>query len=106
MLAVFSKIVFTDRSGREKFLSTYARCLPIFRAEPGVDQYHVSVDPDDPRIAYVFETFRSTDALAEHRKLPAFGELIAAVGSLGRVESESTYMSVTWSGPHAPGEAG
>jgi len=105
MLAVFTKMIFADESDRRKFLSIYEKYLPSFRAESGCDKYHVSVDPEEPQFAYLFEIFVSTEDLEYHRKTPDFGKLVSELGILNP-KFESTYMSVAWSGPHAPGEGG
>jgi quinol monooxygenase YgiN len=42
------------------------------RAEPGCVDYRFSIDIDDPLVVYVFEQWRSADALESHFATPHF----------------------------------
>lgn len=50
--------------------------------EPGTEGFVVGLDPAAPDVVWLYEWFRDEHALEEHRRAPAFAELIDSMPEL------------------------
>ncbi len=102
MIGVFSRSTVTPER-RMEIGKLYEEALPAYRNEPGVIDYRFGADPSDETKFYIFELYKSPEALVAHRENPAFIKLMSAVASKGFPEVEITYMEINSIGPKPPG---
>jgi len=67
---------------RPALLDTLHSYVDRLREEPGTEAFLVGLDPEDADVVWLYEWFRDEDALEEHRRAPAFSEMVLAMPGL------------------------
>jgi quinol monooxygenase YgiN len=67
------------------------------RAEPGVLEYQVHRDPEDPRVFFLYEKYVDEDAYEAHARSPHFQQHALEEG-IPHLERRERAYYVTWEG--------
>jgi quinol monooxygenase YgiN len=89
------RVEFKVKAGMEKeFEAAFAPCLKATRKEPGSAAYFLHRSPDHPDLYFMYEQFKSVDALAEHMKQEHTKKLLETIGPMIEGEPKITVAPV------------
>jgi quinol monooxygenase YgiN len=70
-------VTWTAKAGREPEVHEYLRILgEASRQEPGVITYTTHVDPDHPRVFFIYEKYHDIGGLEAHQETSHFKEYV------------------------------
>ena len=97
------RVSMTVNEGRaDDLIAAYRDAAAKSLAEPGCDSYTLTRDAENPNEFLLYETWKSTDALAEHLQQPYTKTF---VGKFGDLLADSSLAIMTFVPPAAAGPA-